>query len=78
MKKAYLIGEEMAGIAAQLGNVPQAQCRTIEKAVATAFGDAEEGDVILLAPAAASFDQYPNFEKRGEAFIKAVDGLSNK
>ena len=40
--------------------------------VALAVAEAEPGDTVLLAPAAASFDQYPDFEKRGEAFIAAV------
>ena len=40
------------------------------------FGaEAEDGDVVLLAPAAASFDQYPNFEKRGEDFAALVAAL---
>ena len=72
VKKAYLIGDSMAEFAAQLGNLDQAQCGSIDKAVALARSEAEAGDVILLAPSAASFDQYPNFEKRGEAFIEAV------
>ncbi|MEM7241212.1 MAG: UDP-N-acetylmuramoyl-L-alanine--D-glutamate ligase [Pseudomonadota bacterium] len=72
VKKAYLIGETMAEFAAQLGGLDQAQCGTIEQAVEMAMADADVGDVILLAPAAASFDQYPNFEKRGEAFIAAA------
>ncbi len=45
---------------------------TMAKAVAMAVAEAEPGDTILLAPAAASFDQYDNFEKRGEDFIAEV------
>lgn len=75
VKKAYLIGEATTEFASQLGATDQAQCQTIERAVAEAAKDAEKGDVILLAPAAASFDQYPNFEKRGEAFVAAVEAL---
>ncbi|PIB24213.1 UDP-N-acetylmuramoylalanine--D-glutamate ligase [Amylibacter kogurei] len=72
VKKAYLIGEATTDFASQLGTTPQSQCETIERAVAAAVADADAGDVILLAPACASFDQYPNFEKRGDAFIAAV------
>jgi UDP-N-acetylmuramoylalanine--D-glutamate ligase len=45
------------------------------RAVARAAEEAEAGDVVLLAPAAASFDQYPNFEKRGEDFTACVAAL---
>ena len=44
-------------------------------AVARAAGEAEAGDTILLAPAAASFDQYDNFEERGADFVRAVTDL---
>ena len=44
----------------------------METAVARAMADAQEGDVVLLAPAAASFDQYDSFEKRGDDFIARV------
>jgi UDP-N-acetylmuramoylalanine--D-glutamate ligase len=74
VKKAYLIGESTTEFASQLGNTPHAQCETIERAVAAAVADADEGDVVLLAPACASFDQYRNFELRGDAFIAAVEG----
>jgi UDP-N-acetylmuramoylalanine--D-glutamate ligase len=40
--------------------------------VARAAAEAQPGEVVLLAPAAASFDQYPNFEKRGEDFMARV------
>ena len=45
---------------------------TIEAAVAAALAEAEEGDVVLLAPACASFDQFESFEHRGRAFEAAV------
>jgi UDP-N-acetylmuramoylalanine--D-glutamate ligase len=47
----------------------------MERAVARAAAEAESGDVVLLAPAAASFDQYANFEKRGEDFVARVKAL---
>ena len=44
-------------------------------AVARAAAEAQAGETVLLAPAAASFDQYPNFEKRGEDFTARVKAL---
>jgi UDP-N-acetylmuramoylalanine--D-glutamate ligase len=48
---------------------------TMEEAVEQAYSLSEVGDIILLSPACASWDQYPNFEIRGEAFIQAVHKL---
>ena len=47
----------------------------MDRAVARAAAEAAPGEVVLLAPAAASFDQYPNFEKRGEDFTARVRAL---
>jgi UDP-N-acetylmuramoylalanine--D-glutamate ligase len=73
--KAYLIGHSAREFALQLGETPYEICETMERAVALAAAEAEAGDVVLLAPAAASFDQYPNFEKRGEDFAARVAAL---
>lgn len=70
--KAYVIGREAEGFARQLTGVEVEVCGTMQTAVARVLADAQEGDVVLLAPAAASFDQYDNFEKRGEDFIARV------
>jgi UDP-N-acetylmuramoylalanine--D-glutamate ligase len=70
--KAYMIGHSARDFALQLGSTPYEVCETMERAVAIAAHDAQSGDTVLLAPAAASFDQYPNFEKRGDAFVAAV------
>ncbi len=70
--KAYLIGHSARDFALQIGDLPHEICETMERAVARAAEEAEPGDVVLLAPAAASFDQYPNFEKRGEDFMARV------
>ncbi|MCC5966187.1 MAG: UDP-N-acetylmuramoyl-L-alanine--D-glutamate ligase [Natronohydrobacter sp.] len=78
VRKAYLIGHSAREFALQLGETPHEISETMEHAVAQAMAEAEPGDVVLLAPAAASFDQFPDFEKRGEAFMAAVRaGLSN-
>lgn len=73
--KAYLIGHSARDFALQLGDTPHEICETMERAVARAAEEAEAGEVVLLAPAAASFDQYPNFEKRGEDFTQRVKAL---
>ncbi len=73
--KAYLIGHSARDFALELGDVPSVICETMARAVAMAAADAEAGDVVLLAPAAASFDQYPNFERRGEDFVALVAAL---
>jgi UDP-N-acetylmuramoylalanine--D-glutamate ligase len=70
--KAYLIGHSARDFALELGDIPQEICETMERAVARAAAEAQPGEVVLLAPAAASFDQYPNFEKRGEHFAALV------
>ncbi len=70
--KAYVIGREAEGFARQLTGAEAEVCGTMQTAVAHAIADAQEGDVILLAPAAASFDQYDSFEKRGDDFIARV------
>jgi len=70
--KAYLIGHSARDFALQLGTTPYEICDTMARAVTRAAAEAEPGDVVLLAPAAASFDQYPNFEKRGEDFTAQV------
>lgn len=70
--KAYVIGRHAADTALMLGTCPHVVSGTMEKAVSQAVAEAEPGDTVLLAPAAASFDQYDNFEKRGEDFIAEV------
>lgn len=69
--KAYVIGREAAGFAMQL-DVEAEVCTTMAAAVARAMAEAQPGDTVLLAPAAASFDQYDNFEQRGADFIAEV------
>jgi UDP-N-acetylmuramoylalanine--D-glutamate ligase len=85
IRKAYLIGEAAEAFAETLNKVPHEKCETMERAVAAAVRDAAHSaadePVVLLSPACASFDQYPNFEVRGdhfrrlaEACIKAANG----
>ncbi|MEM8689511.1 MAG: cyanophycin synthetase, partial [Pseudomonadota bacterium] len=85
ISQAYLIGEAAEDFAQTLeGHTDITQCGTLDVAVAEAFQDASDGGrtgVILFSPACASFDQYRNFEIRGEAFraaVAALDGVSLK
>lgn len=73
--KAYLIGHSARDFALELGDTPHEICETMERAVTRAADEAQAGETVLLAPAAASFDQYPNFEKRGEDFAERVRTL---
>lgn len=75
VRKAYVIGREADGFAVQLTGVEAEACGTMEVAVSRAAAEAEPGDVVLLAPAAASFDQYDSFEKRGEDFAARVQAV---
>ncbi|MEO0989553.1 MAG: UDP-N-acetylmuramoyl-L-alanine--D-glutamate ligase, partial [Pseudomonadota bacterium] len=70
--KAYLIGHSARAFALELGDTPYELCETMAEAVERAAADAEPGDTVLLAPAAASFDQYPDFEARGADFVASV------
>lgn len=70
--RAYVIGREAEAFARDLPGVDSAICTTMEAAVAMAIADARPGEVVLLAPAAASFDQYDNFEQRGDDFMVCV------
>jgi UDP-N-acetylmuramoylalanine--D-glutamate ligase len=75
---AYLIGETAAELGAALdaASVPSRRCGDLEHAVRAAAADAEPGDVVLLSPACASYDQFHNFEERGDAFRRLVEALS--
>ncbi|MGH6955147.1 MAG: UDP-N-acetylmuramoyl-L-alanine--D-glutamate ligase, partial [Caulobacteraceae bacterium] len=80
VERAYLIGEAEDAFARTLeGHAPYRKCGTMEEAVRAAFADARasgEDAIVLLSPACASFDQYADFEARGEAFRAAVHDLA--
>jgi UDP-N-acetylmuramoylalanine--D-glutamate ligase len=86
IRKAYLIGEASGEFAATLGpTVPHDITGTLDKAVTAATRDAQDSSaqepVVLLSPACASFDQFRNFEVRGEAFralVRALPGVTAK
>lgn len=78
--KAYLIGEAADDFSRTLdGKTAHETTGTLEKAVADAFRDAkasgDENPIILLSPACASFDQFKDFEARGDSFREAVEAL---
>jgi len=80
IRKAYLIGEAAEDFAVTLeGNAEYVLAGTLERAVAAAAQDAEasglENPVVLLSPACASYDQFANFEVRGDAFRDLVRKL---
>ena len=80
IRKAYLIGEAAPGFAAELdGRVPHVIAGTLDRAVELAAHDAAASGhaepVVLLSPACASFDQYRNFEIRGDKFRELVRAL---
>lgn len=70
-----LIGAAADKIAAQLPTLPLVHCGTIERAVEYAARNAARGDVVLLAPACASFDQFQSYEHRGRVFKELVRSL---
>ena len=76
VKAVYTIGKAGPDFAALLeGRVPVQQCETLDRAVSEAAAKAQAGDTVLLSPACASFDQYADFEKRGDHFRALVEGL---
>jgi UDP-N-acetylmuramoylalanine--D-glutamate ligase len=68
-RAAYLIGDAAERLAADLeGALPLVRSGTLEQAMADARAAAEPGDVVLLSPACASFDQFRDYEHRGDTF----------
>jgi UDP-N-acetylmuramoylalanine--D-glutamate ligase len=72
----YLIGEAADDLAHALAGarVPVHRCGDLERAVAAAGAAARPGEVVLLSPACTSYDQYPDFEARGEHFRRLASG----
>ena len=80
MRRAYLIGEAAEAFGKTLeGKVDTVQSGTLNRALAAAFDDARMSDVadpvVLLSPACASFDQFRDYEQRGDIFREMVKGL---
>jgi UDP-N-acetylmuramoylalanine--D-glutamate ligase len=76
VRKLILIGEDAETIAKELGqHAPSERAADIKQAVDLALAEAEAGDVVLLAPACASFDMFDSFEHRGQVFKDAVSSF---
>ena len=77
-RACYLIGEAAGQLAEDLGGtgVELVRCGDLERAEIEATQRARPGEVVLLAPACASFDQYRDFEERGEHFKELVERLA--
>ncbi len=76
VRKAYTIGEASELFASLLSpHMAVAECVTLERAVGEAAAEAESGDTVLLSPACASFDQFRDFEDRGDQFRELVGAL---
>ncbi len=76
VKAAYTIGEAGPTFARLLSDkLPVKECEMLVEAVGCAARDAKPGEVVLLSPACASFDQFKDYEARGEAFRAAVEAL---
>jgi len=76
VKRVYTIGAAAAKIESQIKGVEVVHADTLENALRKANAVAESGDVVLLAPACASFDQFKNYEQRGRVFKEIVRTLS--
>jgi UDP-N-acetylmuramoylalanine--D-glutamate ligase len=80
VKRVYTIGAAAAKIESQIV-FPKSEivhAETLENAIRKANAVAQPGDVVLLAPACASFDQFKNYEQRGQVFKEIVRGLMSK
>jgi len=75
VKRVYTIGAAAGKIESQIKGTEVVHAETLENAVRKANAVAQPGDVVLLAPACASFDQFKNYEQRGQMFKEIVRGM---
>ncbi len=76
VRKMILIGEDAPAIEAELKTfTPFEHAANMQDAVTRSFAAAKRGDIVLLAPACASFDMFESFEHRGRVFKKEVSSL---
>ena len=79
VKGVYTIGAAAAKIESQIaGTAPIVRAETLDNAIRRAAQSATPGDVVLLAPACASFDQFQSYEQRGQVFKDLVRALASR
>jgi len=78
VKRVYTIGAAAAKIESQIKGPEIVHAETLENAIRKANATAQSGDVVLLAPACASFDQFKNYEHRGQTFKEIVRALASE
>jgi UDP-N-acetylmuramoylalanine--D-glutamate ligase len=78
VERVYTIGAAAAKIESQIKGAEVVHAETLENAIRKANAVAQPGDVVLLAPACASFDQFKSYEHRGKLFKEIVLGLANE
>jgi UDP-N-acetylmuramoylalanine--D-glutamate ligase len=79
VRKLILIGEDAQTIAGELGEFATTEFATdMKNAITSSFQAAEPGDIVLLAPACASFDMFDSFEHRGQVFKEEVQSLTSQ
>lgn len=78
VKRVYTIGSAAEKIESHLTGAPLTSAKTLDRAVEIASGSAAPGDVVLLAPACASFDQFQSYEHRGRRFKELVQMMAQK
>ena len=79
VSQLVLLGRDADLLATALGDATKiCRARTMRDAVRLAHAAARGGDIVLLAPACASFDMYTNFKERGDAFAAQVRALSGE
>ncbi len=77
LRRLVFLGEAIPQLSRDLGDLPHDVVPGFDDAVGKALSLAQPGDQVLLSPACASFDQFDNFEERGERFEELVEAWSN-
>jgi UDP-N-acetylmuramoylalanine--D-glutamate ligase len=79
VRSTYLIGDAAERMGETWGDAVVCRpCKTLDCAVRAAWEEAEDGDMVLLSPGCASFDQFRNFEERGKQFAELVKSISGE